>query len=280
MSELKLGLPKGSLQESTFSLLKNAGWSFSVSSRSYYPRCDDPEIWSMLARPQEMSRWLTLAAKSPRTFYGLLARRALGIQTRFDFKPHRLTEAGSKKRASLHIVRGCDALAELDPKGLETLECDLNAFAERLTLRNHTLKRALTDPRLFSGIGNAYSDEILFHAKLSPLKLTQKLPAEDVERLYEYTKKTLEDWTDILREEAKSGFPKKVTAFRDEMAVHGKYKQPCPVCGTKVQRIVYAENETNYCPTCQNEGRLLRDRSLSRLLKDDWPKTVDELEAE
>jgi formamidopyrimidine-DNA glycosylase len=198
----------------------------------------------------------------------------------FDFSTGTLllTEASTKKRASLHIVEGAENLAAHDRGGLEVMTASLAEFKERLTRKNHTLKRAMTDPRIFSGIGNAYSDEILFHARLSPMKLTQSLPEEDITRLFEHTKKTLDMWTDTLRAESKTTFPKKVTAFRDEMAVHGKYKQPCPVCGTKVQRIVYAENETNYCPTCQNEGRMLRDRSLSRLLKDDWPKTVDELE--
>lgn len=198
----------------------------------------------------------------------------------FDFTNGTLlfTEASTKKRASLHLVAGAENLAEHDRGGLEVMDTSLAEFKERLQRKNHTLKRALTDPRIFSGIGNAYSDEILFHARLSPMKLTQKLPDKDIERLFEHTVKTLEKWTDLLRDEAKKDFPKKVTAFREEMAVHGKYKQPCPVCGNKVQRIVYAENETNYCATCQNEGRLLKDRSLSRLLKDDWPKTVDELE--
>jgi len=198
----------------------------------------------------------------------------------FDFDVGTLlfTEASSKKRASMHVVQGAQSLSEHDRGGLEVLQCDLHEFETALTKRNHTLKRALTDPRILSGIGNAYSDEILFHAQLSPLKLTQKLTSEQIQRLFEATQSTLQQWTERLRAETKQSFLKKATAFRPEMAVHGKYKEPCPVCGTKVQRIAYAENETNYCPTCQNEGRLLKDRSLSRLLKEDWPKTVDELE--
>ena len=196
----------------------------------------------------------------------------------FDVGTLLLTEASSKKRASLHVVAGETGLSAHDRGGLEVFEAELGAFSARLTAKNHTLKRALTDPRIFSGIGNAYSDEILFRARLSPLKLTQRLDPEEISRLFEAVQATLTEWTDRLRADLKDGFPTKVTAFRDEMAVHGKFREPCPVCGTKVQRIAYAENETNYCPTCQNEGRLLKDRSLSRLLKDDWPKTVDELE--
>jgi len=196
----------------------------------------------------------------------------------FDVGTLLLTEASSKKRASLFVVEGAAGLEAHDRGGLEVMDASLEAFAQRLRAKNHTLKRALTDPRIFSGIGNAYSDEILFVAKLSPLKLTQRLDDEEVARLFEATKASLQEWTERLRQDLKDGFPTKVTAFREEMAVHGKYREPCPVCGGKVQRIAYAENETNYCPTCQNEGRLLKDRSLSRLLKDDWPKTVDELE--
>ncbi len=189
-----------------------------------------------------------------------------------------LTEAGTKKRASLHVVRGREALARLDPGGLEVLSADLEAFTATLRRENHTLKRALTDPRLFSGIGNAYSDEILHAARLSPLALTHKLGPEETARLLEATRKTLREWTDQLRQEAGDGFPENVTAFRDGMAVHGRYGRPCPACGSAVQRIVYAENETNYCPRCQTGGKLLADRSLSRLLKDDWPRTLEELE--
>lgn len=189
-----------------------------------------------------------------------------------------LTEAGSKKRASLHMARGEERLAELDPAGLEVLDASLNAFRQRLTLRNHTLKRALTDPHLFSGIGNAYSDEILHAAEMSPVALTQKLADDEIRRLYEATRSTLELWTQRLREEASEAFPEKVTAFRKGMAVHGRYKEPCPRCAGPVQRIRYASNETNYCPACQTGGKLLADRSLSRLMKKDWPKTLEELE--
>ena len=187
------------------------------------------------------------------------------------------TEASSKKRASIQLVRGEAALRALDPGGLEPLDATADQFREALTRENHTLKRTLTDPRLFSGIGNAYSDEILHAAKLSPLKLSQSLSDDEVTRLYDATRATLHVWIDHLRRDAKDGFPEKVTAFRDEMAVHGRYKQPCPVCGKPVQRIVYAENECNYCAACQTNGRLLADRSLSRLLKDDWPKSIDDL---
>jgi len=199
----------------------------------------------------------------------------------FDFSRGTLllTEASSRKRASLHLVRGEAALALHDPGGLEVLESDAAAFAERLTSENHTLKRALTDPHLFSGIGNAYSDEILHRARLSPVKLTQKLDDEAIARLHRATCDTLTEWTRRLREDVGSGFPDKVTAFRDGMAVHGRYREPCPDCGSPVQRIRYADNETNYCATCQNDGRLLADRALSRLLKKDWPRSLEELEA-
>ncbi len=189
-----------------------------------------------------------------------------------------LTEASPKKRAWIRLVHGLDALAALDPGGLEVPEADLSSFRTALTMENHTVKRALTDPRLFSGIGNAYSDEILHRAKLSPIALTRKLTDEEIVRLFDATRQTLVEWTERLRRETGDAFPEKVTAFREEMAVHGKYRKPCPVCGTDVQRIVYAENETNYCPTCQTGGRLLADRSLSRLLKGDWPKSLEELE--
>jgi formamidopyrimidine-DNA glycosylase len=189
-----------------------------------------------------------------------------------------LTEAGTKRRASLHVVQGREALSQFDRGGLEVLSATLDEFAERLSRENHTLKRSLTDPRLFSGIGNAYSDEILHRARLSPLKLTRKLAPDETVVLFEATKGTLLDGTQRMRDESGSGFPEKVTAFREGMAVHGRYKLPCPECGTPVQRIRYRDNETNYCPTCQTEGRLLADRALSRLLKQDWPKTVEELE--
>ena len=201
------------------------------------------------------------------------------ILASFDFEHGTLlfTEASSKKRASMQLFQGEEALAAVHRGGLEPLDATLEEFRTALTRENHTLKRALTDPRLFSGIGNAYSDEILHAARLSPLKLTQSLPDEDIERLYGATRDTLLAWIDRLRQDAASGFPEKVTAFRDDMAVHGRFRQPCPVCGAPVQRIVYAENEANYCARCQTGGRLLADRSLSRLLKDDWPRSLDEL---
>jgi formamidopyrimidine-DNA glycosylase len=189
-----------------------------------------------------------------------------------------LTEAGSKRRASLHLVRGREALANHDPGGLDVLTTDLAGFEAALARERHTVKRALTDPRLFSGIGNAYSDEILHAARLSPLALTDRLDRAETQRLFEATRQTLVEWTERLRREVGDGFPEKVTAFRAGMAVHGRFDQPCPVCGSAVKRIVYAENETNYCPRCQTGGKLLADRSLSRLLKDDWPRTLEELE--
>jgi len=187
------------------------------------------------------------------------------------------TEASSKKRASMQLVRGEAALRALDPGGVEPLDATLEEFHDAMTRENHTVKRALTDPHLFSGIGNAYSDEILHAAKLSPLKLTRSLTDAEFLRLYDATRATLTLWIDRLRNETGGGFPERVTAFRDQMAVHGRFKQPCPVCGSPVQRIVYAENECNYCATCQTAGRLLADRSLSRLLKGDWPKSIDDL---
>jgi formamidopyrimidine-DNA glycosylase len=203
-----------------------------------------------------------------------------------------LTEAGTQRRASLHVVKGGDNLERFNPGGLEVFETDLETFANALTAANHTLKRALTDPRLFSGIGNAYSDEILFDARLSPIALTQKLKTEEIERLFNSTRATLSKWIDLLRADVQTAskvpspkskaqsiaFPEKVTAFRPEMAVHGKYQQACPNCNSKVQRIRYASNETNYCPTCQTGGKLLADRALSRLLRADWPRSADELE--
>jgi formamidopyrimidine-DNA glycosylase len=189
-----------------------------------------------------------------------------------------LTEAGTKKRASLHLMQGEDALRAIDRGGLEVLDCTLESFTEALTRANHTLKRALTDPRLFSGIGNAYSDEILHAAKLSPVALTQKLSPEEISRLRRATQESLKHWIAFLRQQSGDNFPENVTAFRSEMAVHGKFGKPCPVCGENVQRIRYADNETNYCPKCQTGGRLLADRSLSLLLKKDWPKTPEELE--
>ncbi len=199
----------------------------------------------------------------------------------FDFDSGCLTlsEAGSRKRASIHVVAGAERLADFDPGGLEVLDSRLEEFAARLTCENHTLKRALTDPHLMSGIGNAYSDEILHAAQLSPAALTSRLTEEEIARLYEATRNTLRDWTERLRAETGGGFPEKVTAFRPSMAVHGRHGQPCPRCGAKVQRIRYADNETNYCARCQTGGKLLADRSLSRLLKQDWPRTLEELEA-
>lgn len=189
-----------------------------------------------------------------------------------------LTEASSKKRASVHLFQGRAAVDEVDPGGLEPMTATPKTFGARLRSENHTLKRALTDPHLFSGIGNAYSDEILHAARMSPVKLTSKLTDEEIARLLAAVKKTITWWTDHLRKETGDKFPEKVTAFRAEMKAHGKFGQPCADCGTKIQRIRYAENETDYCPTCQTEGKLLADRSLSRLLKDDWPRTVEELE--
>jgi len=198
----------------------------------------------------------------------------------FDFPNGTLlwTEAGSQKRASLHVAGSERELRALDPGALEVLDADLDRFAAALTSSNHTLKRALTDPRLFSGIGNAYSDEILFTAQLSPLKLTQRLSREEIARLHGAIRATLTDWVERLRAETGDNFPEGVTAFREGMAVHGRYKEPCPRCGGKVQHIRYASNETNYCPACQNEGKLLADRALSRLLREDWPRTPEELE--
>ena len=197
-----------------------------------------------------------------------------------DFTPGTLlvTEASTRQRASLHLVEGVESLRALDPGGLEVLQADLVAFRAALLREDHTLKRALTDPRLLSGIGNAYSDEILHRARLSPLKPTPRLSDKEIARLFEATRTTLGEWTERLRRESGDAFPEKVTAFREGMAVHGRWRQPCPDCGSPVQRIVYAENETNYCARCQTEGRLLADRALSRLLKADWPRTLEELE--
>lgn len=214
--------------------------------------------------------WKPKGAKIARR-YGLAA---------FDFPGGTLllTEAGTKKRASIYLVRGEAALKEHDPGGLEIFNATLDQFRKRLTRENHTLKRALTDPHLFSGIGNAYSDEILHRARLSPVRLTLQMADGEIESLYQATRETLNDWIERLRQERGRGFPEKVTAFRPSMAVHGKYRKPCPVCGSPVQRIVHAENETNYCAKCQTGGKLLADRSLSRLLKEDWPRSLEELE--
>ncbi len=206
--------------------------------------------------------------------------RGKGYLAAFDFPKGSLvlTEAGTKKQASLHVVQGEEALCSLDPGGIEVLESDAATFARMLTGTNHTLKRALTDPRLFSGIGNAYSDEILFRAGLSPVALTQKLSREQIQQLFEAAQETLTEWIDRLRRETGPEFPEKVTAFRKDMAVHGRYGEPCPVCSSPIQRIRYATNEANYCARCQTNGKLLADRGLSRLLKTDWPRTLDELE--
>jgi formamidopyrimidine-DNA glycosylase len=213
--------------------------------------------------------WLAPGAKVP----GKLGLAALD----FPNGTLVLTEAGSKRRASMHIVRGAEAVRAHDPGGIEVLDCPLDEFSAALTRERHTLKRTLTDPHVFSGIGNAYSDEILHRARLSPVQLTTNLGADEIERLWRATRETLAEWTDRLRAGAGDAFPEKVTAFRKEMAVHGKYNQPCPVCGTPVQRIVYADNETNYCARCQTGGKLLADRALSRLLHSDWPKSIDDL---
>jgi formamidopyrimidine-DNA glycosylase len=214
-------------------------------------------------------RWLAKAAKPP----GRITLATFG----FANGTLAFTEAGTKRRASLHCVRGAAAVAGFDMGGLDVLEVDPAAFATRLRSENHTLKRALTDPRLFSGIGNAYSDEILHRARLSPLMLTARLGDDDVARLHDGVRAVLAEWIDRLRTETGGDFPEKVTAFRPEMAVHGKFGQPCPVCGAPVQRIVYAENECNYCARCQNGGAILADRALSRLLHKSWPKSIDEL---
>jgi formamidopyrimidine-DNA glycosylase len=215
--------------------------------------------------------WKDRGAKPPRKI-GLAA---------FDFPNGTLTwtEAGTKKRASLHLVQGEDRLAAHQPGGLEVLDADLTAFRAALQRENHTLKRALTDPHLFSGVGNAYSDEILHRARLSPLTWTNRLTDDEIGRLFDAVQTTLREWTERLRAEVGAGFPEKVTAFREEMAVHGRFGRPSPTCGAAVQRIVYAENETNYCPRCQTGGKVLADRSLSRLLKGDWPRTVEEWES-
>ena len=212
-------------------------------------------------------KWLERGAKIP----GKVGLAALD----FPSGTLVLTEAATKKRASIHLAR---ALDEFERGGIEPLASTLEEFESALRRENHTLKRSLTDPRLFSGIGNAYSDEILHRAKLSPVLLTRKMSADEVRALFEATQAVLKEWTERLRQEAREKFPEKVTAFRDDFAVHGKYKQPCPVCGTAVQRIAYADNETNYCPRCQTGGKLLSDRSLARLLHDDWPRTIEELE--
>ena len=206
-------------------------------------------------------------------------RRALAV-FEFDNGTLTLTEAGTQRRASMHVVRGTAGLRDHERGGLEILDASAQQFAARLRAQNHTLKRALTDPRLFSGVGNAYSDEILHAARLSPVTLTQRLSDEETARLHAASLEVLQRWTERLRSEAQGQFPESVTAFREGFAVHGRFRKACPVCGTEVQRIRYASNETNYCPRCQTGGRILADRSLSRLLKDDWPRSIDELESE
>jgi len=215
-------------------------------------------------------RWIEGNSKAP-------ARITLAL-LEFDNGVLAFTEAGTKRRASLHLVEGKAALDAMNPGGVEVMEVDLRAFRERLIGENHTLKRALTDPRLFAGIGNAYSDEILHRARLSPVALSGQLTEEEISRLFTSTREVLVEWTERLRADAGAGFPEKVTAFREGMAVHGRYGKPCPVCGAPVQRIVYAENETNYCARCQTRGKVLADRALSRLLKKSWPRSIDELE--
>ena len=215
-------------------------------------------------------RWIEGNNKAP-------ARITLAL-FEFDNGVLAFTEAGTKRRASLHVVEGKASLDAMNPGGIEVMEADLGTFRERLIGENHTLKRALTDPRLFAGIGNAYSDEILHRARLSPVALTGQLTQEEIARLFSSTREVLGQWTERLRANAGAGFPEKVTAFREGMAVHGRYGKPCPVCGAPVQRIVYAENETNYCARCQTGGKLLADRALSRLLKKSWPRSIDELD--
>ena len=233
-------------------------------------RCED-ELW--LVFHLMIAGRLHWRASAPKS----LARNTLAT-FEFDSGILQLTEAGSQHRASLHVVAGEKGLAALNAGGIEPLESDLAAFEKALRSENHTLKRALTDPRLFSGIGNAYSDEILHRARLSPVAMTLRLTPAEVERLHQATRDTLLDWTARLRAEVKTGFPEKVTAFREGMAVHGRYGQPCPRCGAKIQRIRYAANETNYCVRCQTNGKLLADRGLSRLLREDWPRSLEEME--
>jgi formamidopyrimidine-DNA glycosylase len=245
--------------------------------------CDIRRLGKRIAIGFENEHWLVLHLMiagrlhwRPPTF----SRPRKGALAAFHFSPGLLllTEAGSRKRAALHVLHGEKALRSFDPGGLEVLDATVEAFTAVLTSANHTLKRALTDPRLFSGIGNAYSDEILHLARLSPIALTRTLTAEQIRALYDAARETLTCWISRLRAETGGGFPEKVIAFREGMAVHGRYRQPCPVCGAPVQRIRYAENETNYCARCQTGGKLLADRSLSRLLRSDWPRTLEELE--
>lgn len=240
-------------------------------------------VGKRIAMGVEDDVWLVLHLMIAGRIHWRKAGVKLGGRTNlaaFDFKDGSLllTEQGTKKRASLHVVRGDEGLESLDPGGIEIFDLGLDEFRSILTSENRTLKRALTDPRVLSGIGNAYSDEILHAAKLSPVARTQKLNEEEWHRLFDATQSTLRLWVDKLQREAEKSFPEKVTAFRPDFAAHGKYEQPCPVCGSPIQRIRYADNETNYCPNCQTEGKLLADRSLSRVLQSDWPRTLDELE--
>ena len=251
--------------------LRRLGKRIAIGLAAPGDREDEPELWLVLhLMIAGRLRWRDPGVKIP---------RRLGLAA-FDFADGSLllTEAGTKKRASLHVVRGAEALARHDPGGIDPLTANAAVFRETLTTRNHTLKRALTDPRLFSGIGNAYSDEILHRAKLSPIKWTSRLDGEEIGRLHDATRRTLEEWTRRLRDELAGKFPEKVTAFHDAMAVHGKYGRPCPDCAAPVQRIRYADNETNYCAACQTGGKVLADRSLSRLLGKDWPRSLEALE--
>jgi formamidopyrimidine-DNA glycosylase len=241
-------------------------------------------LGKLVAIGMENGKWMALHLMIAGRLHWQAGRakpRARNLLATFEFDNGSLlfTEAGTQHRASLHVVDGKDGLLSLSAGGLEPIDADLASFAAALRSSNHTLKRSLTDPHILSGIGNAYSDEILHRAQLSPIAMTQKITPEEAERLFGATRATLIEWTDRLRAEAAGTFPEKVTAFRPEMAVHGRYGQPCPRCGTKVQRIRHAANETNYCPRCQTGGRLLADRALSRLLHEDWPRTLDELEA-
>ena len=246
---------------------------FSLEGEEGEPPSHSPELFLVLhLMVAGRLRWKTADAPVP------IPKRIGLLSLLFDHGTLLLTEASPKKRAWIRVVSGREALAALDPGGLEPLEAPREAFVARLRSENHTLKRALTDPTLFSGIGNAYSDEILHAARLSPVALTSRLADDEAGRLFEATRTTLVGWTDRLRQRAGEAFPEKVTAFREDMAVHGKFGKPCPRCGTSVQRIVYADNETNYCPACQTGGKLLADRSLSRLLRGDWPKSLEEME--
>ena len=251
--------------------LRRLGKRIAIGLAAPDDREDERELWLVLH--------LMIAGRLRWRDPGVTIPRRLGLAA-FDFADGSLllTEAGTKKRASLHVVEGAEALARHDPGGIDPLTADPDVFRATLTARNHTLKRALTDPRLFSGIGNAYSDEILHRAKLSPIKWTSRLDDEEIGRLREATRHTLEQWTCRLRDELAGEFPEKVTAFHDGMAVHGKYGRPCPECAAPVQRIRYADNETNYCAACQTGGKVLADRALSRLLGKDWPRSLEALE--